>query len=535
MSQNLRLELTWVGKDQQIRLEPRVLIEDVANSYHASARSSENEVFDNSVILGDNLLALAALASSHTGTIGCIYIDPPYNTGAAFAEYDDGIEHSLWLTHMRDRLVHLWTLLRSDRGVLLISINDDECHYLKVLCDELFGRIAFKGTLIWNTEGNTDNQAKIIRYHEYVLVYCKGELPDLGVIDPNISENSKLKKESIRNTIVKNGPKNPISSISLPEGFPADFQSGTVPARNGKWPQIDSDIRVSDFSVQSPTVVRSGWSSKDLLLEFISRGFEPVLDTKGQLTKFMLTRTGAIEAEKVRKQDKGHFVSVLRGFGTTNQMRIMLEKLHIRFSFPKPIGLIEYLLEAFSNPDDTVLDSYAGSGTTGQAVLGLNKRTGSKRRFILVEQFKTTVEDVLLPRLRAVIDGNAEAEMAAHGGGFRFYRLAPSLIETDRWGNRIISKKYNAAMLAEAVCKHLGFTYAPSTDLREYWKHGYSSERDFIYVTTASLTAAALRGISEDIGQDRTLLICCKAFDAKADAFDNLTIKKIPQAVLATC
>src|SRR5690348_16196914 len=136
------------------------------------------------VIEGDNLLAIRALEAEFTGKIGCIYIDPPYNTGSAFDEYDDGIEHSLWLTHIRDRLEILWKLLRSDRGVLLISINDDEAHYLKVLCDELFGRNAFKATLVWNTEGNTDNQSKIIRYHEYILVYCKGELPNPGVVDP---------------------------------------------------------------------------------------------------------------------------------------------------------------------------------------------------------------------------------------------------------------------------------------------------------------------------------------------------------------
>lgn len=146
----------------------------------------------------------------------------------------------------------------------------------------------------------------------------------------------------------------------------------------------------------------------------------------------------------------------------------------------------------------------------------------------------------IVPRMRKVIDGAdpggiTEAVGWKGSGGFRYYHLAPSLIETDRWGNRIISMKYNPEMLAEAMCKHLGFTYAPSSDPREYWKHGHSSERDFMYVTTASLTAAALRGISEDVGSDRTLLICCKAFDAKADAFDNLTIKKIPQAVLANC
>jgi len=162
-----------------------------------------------------------------------------------------------------------------------------------------------------------------------------------------------------------------------------------------------------------------------------------------------------------------------------------------------------------------------------------------KRRWIMVE-LEDTCDTHIVPRLRKVIDGEdkggiTEAVGWKGGGGFRYYHLAPSLIEIDRWGNRIISQKYNPAMLAEAMCKHLGFVYAPSQKPKDYWQHGHSSESDFIYVTTASLTAAALRAISEDVGPKRTLLVCCKAFDAKAGSFDNLTCKKIPQAVLANC
>jgi adenine-specific DNA-methyltransferase len=203
------------------------------------------------------------------------------------------------------------------------------------------------------------------------------------------------------------------------------------------------------------------------------------------------------------------------------------------FDTPKPERLLKRVIEIATNPGDIVLDSFAGSGTTGAVAQKLG------RRWIMVE-LGEHCETLIVPRMRKVIDGTdpggiTEAVGWKGGGGFRYYHLAPSLIETDRWGNRVISKKYNPPMLAEAMCRHLGFTYAPSVELREYWRHGYSSERDFIYVTTASLTASALRGISEDIGPERTLLVCCKAFDAKADAFDNLTLKKIPQAVLANC
>ncbi len=531
MSAKTKLELTWIGKEYRPRLEPRILLAEPALS-HASADLLGNRT-DHVVIEGDNLLALKALEASYFGRIGCIYIDPPYNTGSIFESYPDNLEHSLWLSHTRDRLSILWGLLKSN-GTLLISINDDQAHYLKVLCDELFGRSAFKATLIWNTEGNTDNQAKIIRYHEYVLVYAKGDLRSPGVVDPNIGEHSKLNRPEIRNTIVKNGPKNPQSVITLPVGFPATVQSLRLPPRNDKWPHLLDEIVVEGGRLAKEARIRSGWSSKDICEAFISNECLPVLDSKGQKTRFELTANGVVEGVKEREGEKGHFISVLRGFGTTNQMRLMLEDIGVKFSFPKPVGLIRYLIEAFSDSNDIILDSYAGSGTTGHAVLQLNAETGGSRQFILIEQFPKTVRDVLVPRLRAVIDGDQRANLRATGGGFEVFRLAPSLLDEDRFGRLIISKGYDAAMLAEAMCKHFGFTYAPSTE--HYWMHGHSSETDFIYVTTDSLTHEQLRAISGEVGDDRTLLICCKAFQgANADSFANLTIRKIPGAILDSC
>jgi adenine-specific DNA-methyltransferase len=203
------------------------------------------------------------------------------------------------------------------------------------------------------------------------------------------------------------------------------------------------------------------------------------------------------------------------------------------FDNPKPESLIERVIHIATNPGDLVLDSFAGSGTTGAVAHKMG------RRWIMIE-LGEHCHTHIIPRLRKVIDGEdkggiTEAVGWQGGGGFRYYRLAPSLLEKDRWGNWVISKDYNAAMLAEAMCRHMGFTYAPSQDPAEYWRHGHSSERDFIFVTTASLTHDQLKAIALDVGPDRTLLICCKAFNARADAFENLTVKKIPQAVLSRC
>lgn len=186
-----------------------------------------------------------------------------------------------------------------------------------------------------------------------------------------------------------------------------------------------------------------------------------------------------------------------------------------------------------TEPGDVVLDSFAGSGTTGAVAHKL------ARRWIMVE-LGEHAESHILPRLRKVMDGDDEggitdAAQWVGGGGFRFYRLAPSMLERDRWGNWVVSKEYNPAMLAEAMCRHMGFTYAPSHDPAEYWKHGNSTERDFIYVTTQAVTHIMLAALSNEVGPARHLLVCCKAFNGKADAFDNLTIKKIPNAVLANC
>ena len=142
MTAKQRLELTWIGKDIRPKLEPRILLEDPAWRHHATHRVTDDDLFDNRLIFGDNLLALKALEQEFAGKVKCVCIDPPYNTGSAFAHYDDGVEHSIWLSLIRDRLEIIRRLLADD-GSLWITIDDNEAHYLKVLCDEVFGRVTF--------------------------------------------------------------------------------------------------------------------------------------------------------------------------------------------------------------------------------------------------------------------------------------------------------------------------------------------------------------------------------------------------------
>lgn len=202
----------------------------------------------------------------------------------------------------------------------------------------------------------------------------------------------------------------------------------------------------------------------------------------------------------------------------------------------KPEGLIKRCLDLATKPGDIVLDSFAGSGTTGAVAHKMG------RRWIMVELGEHCHSHVI-PRLKKVIDGEDPAGVTAAmnwkgGGGFRYYRLAPSLIINDRWGNPVINPEYNAAQLAEALAKLEGFNYAPSET--HWWQHGHSSERDFIYVTTQNLSAEQLQALSDEVGPERSLLVCCAAFHGvtaarAAERWPNLTLKKIPKMVLARC
>ncbi len=139
-----KLELTWYSKDESIVVEPRILIEDTARSNCAADPDTENML-----IHCDNLLALKALENKFAGCVKCIYIDPPYNTGSAFDYYEDNLEHSIWLNLIRPRLETLWNLLDKDTGSIWISIDDSEQAYMRVLCDELFGRPKFVAQIVF--------------------------------------------------------------------------------------------------------------------------------------------------------------------------------------------------------------------------------------------------------------------------------------------------------------------------------------------------------------------------------------------------
>jgi len=456
--------LNWIGKEAVINHHieaPFHLLKDVPDLGCGHPGSG------NLIVEGDNLLALKALLPYYKGKVKCICIDPPYNTGKEGWTYNDSANspiirkwrnelvgpegetldrHDRWLCMMYPRLAILRDFL-SDDGIIFVNIDDIELPFLRILLDELFPHAQAKNRLacfVWETDGNFDNQAKVKIAHEYVLAYSKTfeKCPAPPVIDQSVGEGSKLHKPEIRNTIVKNGRKNPVSGILLPSGFPATFEKGTIPPRTNKWPHFSDPLVIEDYKLTSPVLVSSGWSSKTICEEFINSQYAPVLDTKNQLTTFVLTENGVIEVVKVRSADQSHVVSVIRDVGSTQSTSEDLKKIGIKFSYPKPVRLIQYLVSMVADKGCIVLDSFAGTGTTAEAVIRANLADRGSRQFILIQMpFESETQheaginiarDMTALRMRKVLDGysNAKGEhIPGLGGGFRYVRLGEAVFD----------------------------------------------------------------------------------------------------------
>jgi adenine-specific DNA-methyltransferase len=507
-----KLELTWIGKDKRPKLEPRILLEDPSKSYHASHKISDDDIFDNKLIFGDNLLALKALEQEYTGKVKCVFIDPPYNTGNAFEQYDDGIEHSLWLSLIRNRLELVKQLL-SDDGTLWITIDDNELHYLKVLCDEVFGRNNFVSNIVWQKKYSKQNDAKwLSTSHDHIILYAKNK----PAWKPNKIERSLDQLKGYKN--VDDDPKGLWQSVVY-------TCSKTRKERPNLYypifhPKTGEEIYPSESRV---------WAyNQERHLKHVSEGClwwgKNKEKDKPRLKSYLDdVGSGIVPDTLWLREDSGDNQEAKREAMAFNKKST--------FATPKPERLLSKILQIATAKGDLVLDSFAGSGTTGAVAHKMG------RRWIMVE-LGDHCHTHIIPRLQKVINGEDQGGISKStswegGGGFRHYTLAPSLLEKDQWNNWVINKDYNPAMLAEAICKLESFTYAPSDT--EWWNHGYSTETDFITVTTQNLSVEKLEQISEEVGSDRTLLVCCAAFRCKSDRFSNLTIKKIPKMVLSRC
>lgn len=537
-----KLELTWIGKENRPKLEPRILLEDTELSYHAKHRVTNKDIFDNRLIFGDNLLALKALEQEFTGKIKCIYIDPPFNTQQAFEHYDDGLEHSVWLSLMRDRIEILHRLLEPS-GSFFIHIDDNELGYLITITDDIFGRnnrisvVTFKQS---SASGPKTINPGMVTTTNFILYYVK----DKTKWNPNKVFTPTSRDDRYSKIIAnKNDKYEEWKIIGIKEAFLETHNLKTWNDAKAKYTDRIEE-KLSDFVLKnSNCVVRTARvAPKD------------VNEIAREALKRSIEKAGTIQKSERTDRDDYYFLNGEQLIFYENKTKIidgilstaapltnlwddiLSNNLHNEggVHFPngkKPEALIKRCIELSSTPGDFILDSFAGSGTVGAVAHKMG------RRWIMVE-LGEHCHSHIIPRMKRLINGEDESGITSAvnwkgGGGFRYYRLAPSLLETDKWGNWVINKTYNAAMLSEALCKLEGFTYAPSDSI--YWQHGFSTEQDFIYVTTAQLNHEQLQQLSDEVGSDRNLLVLCTAFRAKADKYPNLTIKKIPKAVLSRC
>ena len=495
-----KLELTWIGKGDEPKLEPRILIENPEYSY-----GDPNT--ENMLIHGDNLLALKALEQDYAGKVKCIYIDPPYNTGNAFEHYDDGLEHSIWLNLMKPRLELLRTLLADD-GSIWISIDDDESHYLKVLCDMVFGRRNFVSNVIWEKKFSPQNDAKWLSdSHDHILVYAKNK----EIWRPNLLPRTAEMDARYKN--LDNDPRGVWTSGDL---LRKDVQQSgvyTITTPSGKKydPPTGRSWRMPEYRFLEAVAENRIWFGAN-------GGNVP------RIKRFLSdVKQGAVSMTIWKRDDVGD------NDMASKEMRKLFPK--DPFSTPKPEKLLERILHLGSNPGDLVLDSFLGSGTTAAVAHKMG------RKYIGIELGEHAITHCY-PRLKQVVDGEqggiSKAVNWQGGGGFKFYTLAPSLLKKDKFGQWIMSDEYNADMLAAAMAKQEGFKYNPSET--QFWKQGNSSEQDFIFTTTQFLTVQQLEAIAEDMQAGESLLICCKAFQTECkNKFPNITIKKIPQLLLDRC
>ena len=563
-----KLELTWIGKyDEQLNVEPRILIQSKNNSYGSPSTgvlSNGKPWGGNMIIHGDNLLALRALEGHYANSVKCVYIDPPYNTGAAFEHYDDNLEHSIWLNLMRARLQILHNLISPD-GAIAVQIDAVEMAYLKVLLDEVFHRNNFINIITVKTKiagVSGSNLGKSLQDNtEYILLYAK----DLSKFQINVVPQKKQELMEYIDSYTEQGKSWKYTSVLT------DIDEGeylkSFPAGNGDEIKLYKHSRFTIKSVKQIANEEFGGDIKKAYYGYIDRVFRTTNAQTSIRTKvieetseyggeglFTITYV-PIKGKNAGKESRffykdNNLVAWLKDVVSVDGKRII--KLDnsgnlwddIQYNnltkegdvqFPngkKPEALVKRIIEMISLPGDLVLDSFLGSGTTCAVAQKLG------RRYIGVELGDHAFTHCV-PRLKRVTDGEdtggiTEEVQWKGGEGFKFYELAPSLLKKDAHGNLVINKEYNADMLASAMASHEGFTYSPSSEV--FWKQGYSSENDFIYTTTQFLNVEAIAAIEETMAEGESLLICCKAFQPECkNASSRITLKKIPSVLLGKC
>lgn len=543
-----KLELTWYGKDEPIRIEPRLLIENAALSNTAADPDTENML-----IHGDNLLALKALETQYAGQIKCVYIDPPFNTGQAFEHYDDNLEHSIWLNLMNQRLRCLYNLLEAN-GMLWIHLDDVEVHYCKVLLDEIFARQNFVAHITYERSAvaGLGQGGYLVNTTEHILLYKKGALPG----------KTNLSFEELGFNIIKryNRYVSNFGERTLVREFTAKSNGEVVRVYEHSSVEIESislrDVKNREAEIRQEFVIhldslfrgnrvqKENEFQNDIIAsldkgKFYSVDYIPSRGkNKDELTTLYyyncellswLKDTTTLESGMLTKSQK---MTTLWKHGEIPKADIANEGGVYFPRSKKPEQLLRRIIEMSTEPGDIVLDSFLGSGTTAAVAHKMS------RRYIGIEMGEHAYTHCKT-RLDAVISGTDSLGITKAvdwhgGGGYRFFELAPSLINRDPFDEYIINEEYDADMLAAAVALHEGFSYQPDSGL--FWKQSVGNESSYLFVTTRHLNSTYLDSIKDTMEDGEYLIIACRSYDSGLDkAYSNITIKKIPQMLLSRC
>lgn len=558
MQKTGKLELTWVGKYDDKVVEPRILMEDVDKSYG-------DPTSENMLIHGDNLIALQALQQDFAGRIKCIYIDPPYNTGSAFEYYDDGLEHSEWLQMMQPRLQLLRNLL-SDDGSIWIQIDDEEQAYLKVMCDEIFGRANFVNMISVNMKniagasgGGEDHRLK--KNCEYILIYAKKyDLLDTFRAAYDYEEISELveryKEEGISwkytSVFLDEGEKRYLAStvdgdgneIKIFEHTNYVLKSIGSVAKDEGITEKDVYYRYAGRIIRTtmpqssirPRVMKKlqemGYSNDLISIEYVPKTGKNKGTVYTQYYKGDKYNLFAWLSDVLEERDGVYYKKTMQGtyWDYTAGTKNLTKEGKVEFpNGKKPEALISRIFSMTTAEGDYVLDSFLGSGTTAAVAQKMN------RKWIGIEMGEHAYSHCKV-RLDRVIDGEdtggiTKDEKWQGGGGYHFYELAPSLlVKNDKLPIYQINPSYTFEMLCEAICKIEGFRYR-SQDVF----HGHSSEKRFIHITTEFVNAGYIKSLSARLAEGQSLLIYGTKIQSDMILPDNIEVKKIPKDLLEKC
>lgn len=531
-----KLELIWYNKYKIDNIEPRILIENKKLS-----NSEKDNNTDNILIHGDNLLALRALQSKYSGKIKCIYIDPPYNTGAAFENYDDNLEHSTWLSLMKSRLEILHDLLSED-GFFCCEIDDSEGQYLKVLLDEIFGRQNYLTTMYIRVRYPEKTLKEDMVFHkeiEQIHIYRKSkkavpnldeEITGFDKFTYSIKEINKPDKVLMLggkrvevfnsdNYIIENGTgdKNKLKEV---------WASGTILDGNSSG-RFFRDYLTGRYEEDGYGVLYKVYDIGDDQYSYrYFTGPKKIGATKGKYYQGVPMKK--LNSDKlVKRIPINNFYDFAANFGNCRQEGGVSFR-----GGKKPEALLKMLLKYFSNKDDLILDSFCGSGSTIAVAHKMSRKwIGIEMGEQAYTHCKKRLDDIVTGKDKT---GISKEENWKGGGGYKFYEVAPSLINIDSFGEPVINKEYNAEMLASAVALHEGFKYNPSGE--QFWKQSVGNENSYLYVTTKFVTKNDINKIKEEMNDTEYLVIACTSYDKEIDRlYKNIKIKKIPEMLLSKC